>query len=133
MTGAVSWSHEVVLDSEPISALKARNFVCTHLIDHRLRYLLDPVRLVTSELATNAILHAHTPFTLMLARVDDTVMLTVHDGSASPPVAGDGDVLNLGGRGLAIVDLLSNDWGVEVDEGGTKSVWAAFAARRVPV
>ena len=57
------WSHETVLAAEPGSAAKARAFVLQHLAEHRLLYLVDDVRMVASELATNAVLHARTAFT----------------------------------------------------------------------
>jgi anti-sigma regulatory factor (Ser/Thr protein kinase) len=132
MTESRDWSHQTVLAAEPISALKARRFVCGHLVHHGLRYLMDAVRLVASELATNAISHARAPFTVTLARSDDTVTLTVQDGSRPIPVQRTASEVNLGGRGLAVVSLLSEDWGTSTDDAGRTSVWASFAARRTP-
>jgi len=40
--------------------------VTRQLVDHRLAYLVDEVRLVASELATNAVVHAATEFTVVL-------------------------------------------------------------------
>ncbi len=62
-----SWSHETELEAESASASNARDFVCLHLDEHDLSHLVDDMRLVTSELATNALVHAHTPFTVTLA------------------------------------------------------------------
>ena len=56
----------------------------------------------------------------------EDVVLAVEDGSPSIPVlveAGNDDVV---GRGMAIVDVVSRDWGVVVDADVGKSVWAAF-------
>lgn len=129
MNEARLWSHQTQLPAEDESVPRARHFVRNLLIDHRFLNLVDDLRLVVSELATNAIRHANTPFTVTLERVDQSVLLTVTDGSSVPPVQVATDLLDTGGRGLSIVDLLSGDWGVirRGDEG--KSVWASFALR----
>ena len=129
MTGtAPNWSHQTRLEATPTSASAARAFVCQHLVDHRLLYLVDPVRLVASELATNALVHAQTAFTLTLSEGNETVMLTVRDDSDAQPVRGAHHVMHSDGRGLNIVALVSLDWGVFVDD-GSKTVWASFATR----
>ena len=123
------WSHETVFAAEPVSASKARDFICQHLVAHDLLYLVEDIRLVASELATNAMLHARTPFIVTLSEMDGVVRLAVRDGSASVPVthpaAGDGR----GGRGMMLVELLSHECGVSDDGSGSKSVWASFATR----
>ena len=129
------WSYQTLLDAEPRSASKARKFVSHHLADHRLPYLSDPVRLIASELATNAIRHARTEFTVRLTGTDEEVVLRVEDqaGDQAPTVrsfvAAQRRLLSDGisGRGLAIVALLSHDWGVTTDDPGYKTVWASFA------
>ena len=121
------WSHQTVLAAEAISASRARDFVSFHLIEHHLRYLIEDVRLVVSELATNALGHAQTPFIVTLQEDDQVVLLTVHDGSASAPVHSTANCLDTVGRGLSIVDLVSRNWGITPGPDGTKSVWAAFA------
>jgi anti-sigma regulatory factor (Ser/Thr protein kinase) len=123
-----SWSHGTTLEATPISASQARAFVCHHLIDHRLLYLVDQVRLVVSELATNALVHGRTPFVVTLSREDHTVRLTVRDNSDWVGSRGDAEVLQTGGRGLGIVNILSRDWGV-IREEGSKTVWASFDTR----
>ena len=56
---------------------RGRAFVSKHLVDHRLTFLVDTVRLVVSELATNALVHGQTAFVVTLSREDDTVRVTV--------------------------------------------------------
>jgi|tagenome__1003787_1003787.scaffolds.fasta_scaffold20817291_2 anti-sigma regulatory factor (Ser/Thr protein kinase) len=128
--GRVLWCHEIVLPAEPVSVLRARRFVCSHLGEHRLWYLIDDVRLVVSELATNAIRHARTPFTLSMERTEEGVVLTVYDDSPSTLVRVHGDLLEGGGRGLWIVGLVSREWGVREASTGGKSVWASFPTRQ---
>lgn len=129
MDEATLWSHQLQLPDEALSPARARHFVCTLLVDHRFLNLVDDVRLVVSELATNAVRHAHTPFTVTLERVDQSVLLTVTDGSPVPPVQPATDLLHTGGRGLSLVDVVSGDWGVIRRPGEGKSVWASFALR----
>lgn len=127
MDSIPSWSYELYLTAEPASAARAREFVCVHLLEHGLRHLVDDVCLVASELVTNAILHAQSPFTVALRSDDRSVTLTVRDLSPIVPLMAAGGVMDVGGRGLLIVDLLSRDWGVVRRPGGSKSVWARFA------
>ncbi len=126
------WSHETVLAAEPVSASKARDFICLHLVAHDLLYLVDDVRLVASELATNAMVHARTPFVVTLSEAKGVVLLAVRDGSASVPVRAAPRVTDMGGRGLVLVELLSHEWGASTDGDGSKSVWASFATRTRP-
>jgi hypothetical protein len=123
------WSHQILLEAEPESAPRARDFVCGHLTDHHLSFLLDDMRLVVSELATNAVAHARTPFTVTLSMADQSVRVVIQDGSTSRPVRVAVDVMSLTGRGLMIVDILSREWGTVTDPRGNKSVWAAFSTQ----
>ena len=84
--------------------------------------------LVISELATNAVLHAETPFTVTLTRRNGTVTIAVQDLSpvlmpVGPPTPDHPTRPN--GRGLEIVQALSTAWGV-IPDGHGKSVWASF-------
>jgi anti-sigma regulatory factor (Ser/Thr protein kinase) len=120
------WAHRITLAPERQSVATARRFVGEHLTGHDLALLVDDVTLVASELATNAMRHAGTAFTVTITAFPDDVVLSVEDGSLTIPVlvaAGDEDVV---GRGMAIVDVVSRDWGVVVDGAVGKSVWAAF-------
>jgi anti-sigma regulatory factor (Ser/Thr protein kinase) len=129
MTQACLWSYETELEAELVSVLRARRFVCDHLVEHRLLYLVDDVRLVASELVTNAVRYAHMPISVVLGQADRTVWLTVQDDCPVPPVHLAADVMSTAGRGIAIVELVSQNWGVTDGPRGGKSVWASFAMR----
>ena len=126
------WSHEAVLMAEPVSASRARDFVCLHLVEHDLLYLVEDIRLVVGELATNAMVHAGTPFTVTLSARDGTVLLAVQDDSATIPVKAVPEAMDMRGRGLILVEALSREWGANTDGAGSKSVWASFATRTRP-
>jgi anti-sigma regulatory factor (Ser/Thr protein kinase) len=126
------WSYETVLAAEPVSASRARDFICEHLVAHDLLYLVEDIRLVASELATNAMVHARTPFVVTLSETNGVVLLAIRDGSTSVPVPTTPQVMDMGGRGLVLVELLSHEWGASTDGSGSKSVWASFATRTRP-
>jgi anti-sigma regulatory factor (Ser/Thr protein kinase) len=128
MVAMANWSHETVLAAEPRSAALARDFVCLHLVAHRLPHLVEDVRLVVSELATNAVSHAQTPFVVTLSSANGSVLLDIQDGSTSAPIRSAPDVMDMSGRGLMIVELLSQEWGTRTDAHGFKSVWASFSS-----
>jgi anti-sigma regulatory factor (Ser/Thr protein kinase) len=119
------WSHEDRFAGEPRSAARARAFVRAHLVEHGLGELVEDVGLVVSELATNAVRHAGTPFSVVIHGTTESVVVTVQDGSKAVPRQVVAAPLALGGRGLDIVDQVSGAWGVRAD-GATKSVWARF-------
>ena len=126
------WSHETSLAAEASSAPRARAFVSRHLRDHDLRHLVDDIEVVVSELATNAMAHAQTPFTVILCAFDETVVLEVSDQSRAHPSLVVARALDTSGRGVAIVQALSRDWGVLSRASGGKSVWAEFDSTARP-
>ena len=125
--GEPHWSYTSTFEATPLSAARARAFVLHRLVDHGLLHLSDSIRLVASELATNALVHAGTDFSVTLSANDHTVILTVRDDNALLPSRRAARVMDTSGRGLEIVSVLSTDWGVNEDEAGCKAVWASFA------
>lgn len=127
MYQVTSWSHQSELPADLGSTALAREFVGVHLVTG----LVEDVTLVTSELATNAILHAQTTFSVTLQGKKESVLLTVRDGSAVAPDVLVAQPINMGtgGRGLAIVAELSDRWGTTPNTDGGKSVWARFDKR----
>ena len=130
MGETLNWSHQISLSCDPLSASEARAFVREHLVEHRLLYLVDTIRLVVSELATNAMLHALTPYTVTLSRCGQTVTLAVRDDSPSIPTPAAPDIMDTSGRGLTIVDILSTECGYRIDNEGAKTMWSTFAIRQ---
>ncbi len=120
------WAHEITLAPERQSVATARRFVREHLTGHGLPLLVDDVTLVASELATNALRHSGTVFTVAITAFSEDLVLAVEDVSSSMPVLVDAGLDDVAGRGLTIVDVLSREWGVVVGQDVGKSVWAAF-------
>jgi hypothetical protein len=79
---------------------------------------------MVSELATNALVHATSGFEVRIERDATTVRTTVTDnGEGSPSLSFPQDT-DPHGRGLRVVQELSDDWGTTVDpDTAGKSVW----------
>jgi anti-sigma regulatory factor (Ser/Thr protein kinase) len=94
------------------------------LADCRGEDVRDTAELLTSELVTNALLHAGTDLTVHVERCheDGTVRIAVDDGSDHAPCVGEPDAGALGGRGLPLVASLASRWGWELMPFG-KRVW----------
>jgi hypothetical protein len=106
----------------------ARHFVVSVLHAWGLGALDVDAAIVASELATNAVRHADSPFRATLDRQSDGVRIGVEDAGRDPLARRSTDALDLGGRGVDIVEALSQRWGsTELPSG--KLVWAELAAR----
>jgi anti-sigma regulatory factor (Ser/Thr protein kinase) len=122
------WSSQAAFPAVEASVGRARSFVGTELAAHAMQHLDDDIRLVVSELATNAVAHAATPFVVTLERLTDAIRLTVDDGSVHRPRFPVPDDMAPNGRGLMLVRNLSTNWGVSgASDRGAKGVWATFA------
>jgi CheY-like chemotaxis protein/anti-sigma regulatory factor (Ser/Thr protein kinase) len=84
--------------------------------------LAETAELCTSELATNAVVHARSPVLLTAERTAAGVRIEVQDEVPGGVEAGSLDGVGETGRGLAIVNAMSATWGVEQQDGG-KTVW----------
>ena len=120
------WSHTKSWSGDPRSIADVRRFVRVCLATHRCEESGDDVALVVSELATNAVIHASTAFSVTLASRRDALVLTVQDAAISRPNYGRDDPYGLGGRGLRIVDAHCSAWGISSEVEGGKGVWASF-------
>jgi anti-sigma regulatory factor (Ser/Thr protein kinase) len=93
---------------------------------------LDSVELMVSELATNSIRHARAEFELSVANVDGEIRVEVSDGAGGQPRMRNAGPDDVTGRGLQIVNLLSEAWGVEHHPDRGKTVWFTITARCPP-
>ena len=129
MAQRIAWSDRVTLLPVAASVPAARGFVQNLLVDHDLVYLVDDVRLVTSEFSTNALRHAKTSFTVLLEGMSDAIRLTVTHDCVPRPLVAAVPVMATAGRGLNIVGYYSRDWGVNEGKQNAKSAWASFALK----
>jgi len=113
----------------PESVGAARGFVSavlSELATTGLHPLAPSARLVVSELASNAVQHAHTPFAVEVC-CDPGVVISVEDASPAPPELRDQSPNALRGRGLFLVDKMCERWGFERTDKG-KRVWGRLSA-----
>ncbi len=112
---------ELALPRGPAAASQARRW----LEDRYSRALegdeLDDVKLLTSELINNAVLHGRGTITLRAGLDENRLLIEViDDGSGFERVLEKQDFDQVGGRGLRIVEAASSRWGVHE---GTTHVW----------
>ena len=106
----------------------ARRFVRDVLMTRRVRdHVVDTVELLTSELVTNAVIHARSSPELLVCLGERMVRIEVRDGDASPPFRRPADRDAASGRGIAIVEELAAQWGVEQVPDDGKRVWFEVA------
>ncbi len=114
----------IELPNDSASVRAARDFVRSTLTVQGLDG--DLAALVVSELASNVIRHARTPFSVLVELRSGRVRIEVENGAGAQAVA-----IQLGqavgGMGLQIVESLSADWGFEV-RGDRKAVWVELPA-----
>lgn len=79
----------------------------------------DEAVLIASELATNAVIHARTPFSVTV-RPGQPIRLEVTDGSTDIPLPVESFATH--GLGLHVVSYLARRWGVRTHAHG-KTVW----------
>ena len=101
---------------------QARDFARTELTDLD-DSTLQTVLLVATELVTNAVLHAEAPIDLAFVPTPEAVLVTVTDCEPLHPELRPHDVDRTNGRGIALVSMVSRDWGSKLHDGG-KTVWA---------
>ncbi|WP_413801091.1 ATP-binding protein [Streptomyces iranensis] len=122
-------------EPRPESVRLAREFTAAALASWDLGKLAEDVCLCVSELASNALVYGTTPERGFLVRLalDDFVRLEVHDSRNSSrgdhqPHVRHPSPTGTSGRGLLIVQMLADGWGVENREPCGKTVWSRFKA-----
>ncbi len=111
----------------PQSVSAARSFARDALL-HLPPEALEVCELMVSELATNCVRHSRTAFEVVIARRADEVRIEVSDRAAGRPTVRSPKPEDPSGRGLRIVDMLSDDWGVDYHAGLGKTVWCVVSA-----
>lgn len=82
----------------------------------------DDAETLVSELATNAVLHAKTDYTITISRTNGTILVRVFDMNSVLPRERHYGPDSTTGRGILLIARLATRWGVE-PEGSGKAVW----------
>jgi anti-sigma regulatory factor (Ser/Thr protein kinase) len=118
---------QAVFPTSLSSAYLARRWTAGRLRSWELSELADTVMLLTSELVTNAVIHAGSGPIVSLAVAEATIEVGVADGAVRPPPrpcsrreVGPGVAEE--GRGLYLVQSIAAAWGVSTQPEG-KQIW----------
>ena len=110
------------LSANPASAREARGFVERTLRSWGREEITDTAALLTSELVGNVVRHGRTDMLVALKLRLDRVTVEVTDQSADLVEPRAPSAESTSGRGLYLVESLSERWGVQPQRPG-KSVW----------
>ncbi|MFE9021146.1 SpoIIE family protein phosphatase [Streptomyces sp. NPDC007808] len=94
----------------------------------------DEIELVADELITNALMHTEGSAIVtlrVLTGSERRLRVEVEDSSSALPRRREAGESGVSGRGLLLVDLLTDVWGVEA-RGGGKAVWCEFVVAERP-
>ena len=106
----------------------ARRFVVESLQGWADDELLADAALVVTELTTNAVVHAHSGFTVAIDPLENGVRISVRDAGSDEWVGKAAPLMASHGRGLGLVAALAHSWGKSAAYGG-KVVWAELTLR----
>ncbi|MGP3966145.1 ATP-binding protein [Streptomyces sp. 6N223] len=133
------------LANAPESPGAARGLTRTTLHGWGLHELADDASVVVSELVTNALRYGvppegqrrplppattEQPFLLSLVHYGGSVLCAVFDPGAEVPVVREPDFLRESGRGLHVLQSLSESWGWTTPDRHGKAVWALLQSGR---
>ena len=116
------------LEPVPRVVAEARGFIRDHA-PALPAGLAEVLVLLTSELVTNAVIHARTPIELGITVTDHSLIVTVHDEDLHHPPARAG---REGGWGLGLVRELADEAAMEEHVGDGKTAWFRISRELVP-
>ena len=119
---------QLELPAHPASVATARHLVREVVLASATPELSGDAELLTSEVVTNALVHAGAPIQITASVVGSGVRVEVADGSPHSPIVRQYGELAGTGRGLRMLDLLAR-WGVEATPTG-KAVWFELGETR---
>ncbi|WP_155054277.1 SpoIIE family protein phosphatase [Streptomyces blattellae] len=120
-----------VAPGDPEALIQARHMIRAAVQAWGVGERADEIELVADELITNALMHTEGSAVVTLRHLagsDRRLRVEVEDSSSALPRRRDAGESGVSGRGLLLVDLLTDVWGVEA-RGGGKCVWCEFVVR----
>ena len=121
-------AHELELPPHPASVSQARRLVRAVVMESARPELSEDAELLTSEVVTNALVHAGGLIRIAAKALKAGVRVEVSDGSPHSPIVRHYGELAGTGRGVQLLDLLAR-WGVE-DRPDGKAVWFELGETR---
>ncbi|MFF4144112.1 SpoIIE family protein phosphatase [Streptomyces sp. NPDC001698] len=120
---------QYVAPGDPEALTRARHMIRTAVRDWGAGEDSYEIELVADELITNALIHTEGAAIVtlrVLSGPDRRLRIEVEDSSSALPRRREPGEDGVSGRGLLLVDRLTDVWGVEA-RGGGKCVWCEFA------
>jgi PAS domain S-box-containing protein len=121
-----------VAPGDPEALTEARRMVRTAVSAWGAGEHGDEIELVADELITNALMHTEGSAVVTVRALtgpDRRLRVEVEDSSSALPRRRDAGDSGVSGRGLLLVETLTDVWGVEA-RGGGKCVWSEFVLTR---
>ncbi|MEU1854092.1 SpoIIE family protein phosphatase [Streptomyces sp. NPDC019990] len=129
--GRLQW---LVAPGDPAALADARHKIRTAVGAWGARDRADEIELVAGELITNALMHTEGSAIVTLRALTGSqrrLRVEVEDSSSALPRRREAGESGVSGRGLLLVELLTDVWGVEA-RGGGKAVWCEFVVPGAP-
>lgn len=123
-------SHQLDLEPVPRAAGEARRFVREH-VPELPEETQDSLMLLTSELVSNAVLHARTPIQIDVLVTEQTVTVAVHDLDLALPLQDPYASTREGGWGLELVAALA-DASATISDAEGKTAWFRLSRGDAP-
>ncbi|MFH8218190.1 SpoIIE family protein phosphatase [Streptomyces sp. NPDC018057] len=117
-----------VAPGDPEALTRARHMIRATVRSWGARERSDEIELVADELITNALMHTEGAAVVtlrVLSGTDRRLRVEVEDSSSALPRRREPGEQGVSGRGLLLVDRLTDVWGVEA-RGGGKCLWSEF-------
>ena len=119
---------QLLLDPVVGAARRARELVTEVCARWERPELCGPACIVVTEMVNNVVAHAKSAMTVLLGHIGDTISVAVRDNSTViPRFAGPVAPTAYGGRGLLLIDAVSDSWGSLALRDG-KVVWSLLSA-----
>ncbi|MFJ9585256.1 ATP-binding protein [Streptomyces acidicola] len=133
------WTYSLSIPNDPRAVTICRRTLRLILALHDLPQLPEAAELLATELVANAVRHTKGPAAIRLRWSDPTLRIGVWDTDPRPPIPGPRIDTTLNpalesGRGLALVEGCSDNWGwhalgttTQPPDGNGKFVWCELA------
>ncbi|MFF9218997.1 SpoIIE family protein phosphatase [Streptomyces viridosporus] len=123
-----------VAPGDPEALIEARRMIRTAAVTWGARDRADEVELVADEMITNVLMHTEGAAVVTLRVLtgrERRLRVEVEDSSSALPRRREAGESGVSGRGLLLIDMLTDVWGVEA-RGGGKCVWCEFVVAEEP-
>ncbi|MFI8202921.1 SpoIIE family protein phosphatase [Streptomyces sp. NPDC085937] len=125
---------QLVPPGDPQALSDTRSMIRTAAGAWGARDRADEIELVADEMITNVLMHTEGSAAVILSVLDGTerrLRVEVEDSSSALPRRREAGESGVSGRGLLLVETLTDLWGVEA-RGGGKCVWSEFVVPKDP-